>query len=110
MFLTPEILTLQIINLVFIIFSFIAFYLSIKIYFNWNHNSTSKKQYKLERESYLASVIIKYIFIVKIPIFLFFIFTLDKLSDIITGAMCAAGIVDATDYGNYLLIIKILNL
>jgi len=110
MFLSPEILTLQILNFVFLFFSSIAFYLSFKIYRNWDINSTSKKQYKLERQCYLTSVIIKYIFIVKLPIFLFFIFTLDKLSDIVTGAMCAAGIVDATIYGSYLLVLKIINL
>lgn len=110
MFLSPEILTLQILNFVFLLFASIAFYLSFKIYFNWDINSTSKKQYKLEKQSYLTSVIIKYIFIIKLPIFLFFIFTLDKLSDIVTGAMCAAGIVDATTYGSYLIVLKTINL
>ncbi len=110
MFLSPEILTLQILNFVFLFFSTIAFYLSLKIYLHWDINSTGKKQYKLEKQSYLTSVIIKYIFIIKLPIFLFFIFTLDKLSDVVTGAMCAAGIVDATTYGSYLLVLKIINL
>jgi len=110
MFLSPEILTLQILNFVFLFFSSIAFYLSLKIYLSWDIHSTSKKQYKLEKQSYLTSVIIKYIFIIKLPIFLFFIFTLDKLSDIVTGAMCAAGIVDAATYGSYLLTLKIINL
>jgi len=45
-----------------------------------------------------------------IKLFLFFIFTLDKISNIITGAMCGAGVVDATPYGTYLFILKILNL
>ena len=110
MFLTPEILTLQILNFIFLVFSSIAFYLSFKIYLNWDINSTTKQQYKLEKQSYLTSVIIKYIFIIKLPIFLFFIFTLDKLSDLVTGAMCAAGIVDATIYGSYLLVLKMINL
>ena len=110
MFLSPEILTLQILNFIFLLFSSIAFYLSFKIFLNWDINSTSSQQYKLEKQSYLTSVIIKYIFIIKLPIFLFFIFTLDKLSDVVTGAMCAAGIVDATEYGSYLLILKIINL
>ena len=30
--------------------------------------------------------------------FLFFIFTLDKISNVLTGAMCAAGVVDATTF------------
>ena len=41
---------------------------------------------------------------------MFFIFTLDNISAVLTGAMCGAGVVDATEYGNYLFIFKILNL
>lgn len=110
MLITPEIITLQILNFIFFLFLSLAFYLSVKIYFRWDYDSVDSKQYALEKQSYLASVIIKYVFIVKLAIFIFFIFTLDKLSTIITGAMCAAGIVDATDYGNILLVLKIINL
>lgn len=110
MFLTPEVLALQILNLIFFIFATIAFFLNVKIFFKWDISSTQTAQYKLEKQSYLASVIIKYIFIIKIPLFIFFIFTLDKLSNIINGAMCAAGIVDATSYGTYLLLFKIINI
>ncbi|MCV6607592.1 MAG: hypothetical protein OIF32_05225, partial [Campylobacterales bacterium] len=110
MFLNPEVLSLYILNTLFILFGSIAFYLSIKIYKNWNLNSTTKKQYTLEKQSFLTATIIKYIFIIKIPLFLYFIFTIDKLSNLITGAMCGAGVVDATDYGLYLFILKTLNL
>lgn len=110
MILSPEILTLLILNAIFVFFAVIAFYLSVKIFFKYDKNSSTKSQYELERQSYLAATIIKYIFAIKIPLFLFFIFTLDKLSNSITGAMCAAGVVDATDFGASLLVIKILNL
>jgi hypothetical protein len=110
MILIPEILTLLILNTIFAFFAVIAFYLSAKIARGYDKDSTSKSQYKLERQSYLAATIIKYIFAIKIPLFLFFIFTLDKLSGSISGAMCAAGVVDATDYGASLLVLKILNL
>jgi hypothetical protein len=110
MLLTPEVLTLLILNIIFVIFAVIAFVLSIKIYLNWDVNSISKKQYRLEKYSFLNATIIKYIFVIKIPLFLFFIFTLDKISNILTGAMCAAGVIDATEYGTYLIVLKILNL
>jgi len=110
MILIPEVLTILILNLIFILFSSIAFFLSIKIFLKWDMNSNSTLQYTLEKQSYLTATIIKYIFIIKVPLFLFFIFTLDRLSHILTGAMCAAGVVDATDYGNYLFVLKILNL
>jgi len=110
MILIPEVLTILILNVIFTLFSAIAFFLSIKIFLKWDINSTSTLQYTLEKQSYLTATIIKYIFIIKVPLFLFFIFTLDKISNILTGAMCGAGVVDATDYGNYLFILKIINL
>jgi hypothetical protein len=110
MILTPEVLAILILNAIFTIFAIIAFVLSVKIYLKWDINSTSNAQYQLEKQSVLAATIIKYIFGVKIPLFLFFIFTLDKISNVLTGAMCAAGVVDATEYGTYLIILKIINL
>lgn len=110
MLLTPEVLTMLILNLIFALFGLVAFVLSLKIYLNWDTNATTQLQYRLEKQSFLASTIVKFIFSIKIPLFLFFIFTLDKISNIITGAMCAAGVVDATKYGTYLIVLKILNL
>jgi hypothetical protein len=110
MLLTPEVLTILILNMIFTLFSLVAFVLSIKIYMKWNIDSTSQLQYELEKESFLASTIIKYIFSIKVPLFIFFVFTLDKISNVITGAMCAAGVVDATKSGTYLIILKIINL
>ena len=110
MILTPEVLTILLLDILFAFFSIIAFILSIKIFSHWNINSVSQMQYKLEKQSFLTATIIKYIFLIKVPLFLFFIFTLDKISHLLTGAMCAAGVVDATPYGTYLFILKIINL
>ena len=110
MILNPEILTIYILDILFFIFASIAFILSLRIFIWWDADSTTEFQYTLEKESYLGATIIKYIFSIKIPLFVFFIFTLDKISDILNGAMCAAGVVNATDYGTYLLILKIVNL
>jgi hypothetical protein len=110
MTLTPEIISLLALDAIFFFFSLIAFILSVKIYFKWNITSTDVLQYELEKQSYLVSVIIKYIFFLKLPLFLFFIFTCDKLSAIITGAMCAAGVINSVYYGLYLIVFKMLNL
>ena len=110
MTLTPEVLAIFILNGIFFLFSTIALVLSIRIFRNWDMSKTTKLQYSLEKQSFLSATIIKYIFIVKLPLFLFFIFTLDKISNTLVGAMCAAGVVDATQYGMYLFILKILNL
>jgi len=45
--------------------------------------------------------------ILKILLLPYFIYTIDKLSDIVPGAMCAAGIIKANSYGNPLLALKI---
>ena len=110
MILNTEVLTIFILNILFLFFGIIAFYLSVKIFLKWDVNSTSSSQYALEKQSILTATIIKYIFALKLPLFLFFVFTLDNLSNLITGAMCAAGVVDATPYGTYLFVLKILNL
>ena len=110
MILSPEILTIYILNFIFLVFGAIALYLSVNIYTRYDKNSSDELQYKLERQSYLASTIIKYIFALKIPLFLFFIFTLDKLSNVLSGAMCGAGVLDATEYGTILVGLKILNI
>jgi len=110
MMLAPEVLAILILNSLFLIFSMVAFVLSIRIFLKWDMNATTRVQYSLEKQSYLSATIIKYIFAIKLPLFLFFIFTLDKISTLLTGAMCGAGVVDATDYGSYLLILKLINL
>jgi len=107
---TPEIITLDILNILFLLFGSVAFYTSVKILLFYDTNATTPLQYKLEKESYLVATIIKFIFYIKIPLFIFFIFTLDKISNILPGAMCAAGVVNATEYGASLLILKILNI
>ena len=110
MILTPEVLAILILNIIFAFFGIIAFILSIKIFLGWDLNSVSQSQYRLEKQSFLTATIIKYIFVIKVPLFLFFIFTLDKISNVLTGAMCAAGVVDATVYGTYLFMLKIMNI
>ncbi len=42
MILSPEVLTIVILNIIFLVFGTIAFILSIRIFFNWDINSTSK--------------------------------------------------------------------
>ena len=110
MILAPEVLTLLILNSIFLLLATVAFILSVQIFLKWDTNATTQTQYTLEKQSFLAATIIKYIFAIKLPLFLFFVFTLDKISTLLTGAMCAAGVVDATEYGTYLLILKLLNL
>jgi len=108
--LAPEILTLFLLNALFLLFGTLAFVVSIKIALKYDANATTQRQYRLEKQSYLAATIIKYIFIIKIPLFLLFVFALENLSLILPGAMCSAGVINATEYGTYLLVLKLINL
>lgn len=110
MFLTPEIIAIYILDIIFLTFAFFAFIISIKIVRHWDTNATSERQYNLEKRAILVATIIKYIFILKLPLFIFFVFTSDKISGVITGAMCAAGVVNSISFGLWLFVFKILNL
>lgn len=107
--LTPEVIVLFVIDFLLLIFNSIAVIISYKIYKNFNLENTTEVQYKLEKQSYLASYIIKFSLYIKIISIIFFIYTLDKLSLIIPGAMCAVGSTTASVFGIYLLLTKLFN-
>jgi hypothetical protein len=110
MVLAPTTIAIMILNALFALFGVVALILSIRIVRYWDLNATTSRQYRLEKESFLASTIIKYIFLLKLPLFAFFVYTLDSISGLLTGAMCGAGVVDATREGLPLLILKLLNI
>ncbi len=110
MIISPEVLTILILNGLIVIFASISLIFAIKIALYWDIDSTTEYQYRLEKRGYLVSTIIKYILSIKIPLFLFFIWTLDKTSNLITGAMCGAGVINSSDIGIYLMVIKIVNI
>ena len=107
---TVEVLTLLVLDTLFVFFGTLAFVIALRISKSYNINTTSPQQYKLEKESYLGATVVKYIFFIKIALFLFFIFTLEKLALILPGAMCATGVVNASEYGISLFILKVINL
>lgn len=78
------------------------------IYKKWDFNSTTTTQYTLEKRSYLIVLILFFALVVKIFMFIYFTFTIDTLSNIVSGAMCAAGVIGANDYGQVLLALKLL--
>ena len=106
--LSNEIVIYLFVQIVLFVLLFIAFYFSISIIKNWDYEKTSTKQYKLEKTSYLVILIISFTLIVKIFLFPYFTYSLDNLSNIVPGAMCAAGIVGANEFGQINLSLKIL--
>ncbi|MSN96508.1 hypothetical protein F1B92_04885 [Campylobacter sp. FMV-PI01] len=107
---SPLVITLLIVEGVIVFFAFVAFVFSIKILRNYDENLSNSYQFHLAKSGYLISTIITFIMCVKIPLFLYFIWTMSAVSFLVPGAMCAAGIVDATEFGFYLFAFKIINI
>ena len=110
MFLTPQILINLLLDTLILIFLSIAFVIALRVVLYFNLEEDTPLQYSLQKEQYLASVIISFALFFKILLFFYFIYTLDMLSNIIPGAMCAAGVVTANEYGVFLLLVKLVNI
>ncbi len=93
-----------------LILTLIATIGSIQILKNWDFHASTPKQYALEKKSYLITLIITIILIFNILLLPYFAYTLESLSAIVPGAMCAAGVISANAYGNPLLILRIFTL
>ncbi len=75
---------------------------------HWDIRSGSERQLILERRTYLISLFLSCIFVFQILLYFLFIFTVDRLHILITGAMCAAGALNANSFGYPALILKTL--
>ena len=109
MLLSPDIIANLLVDTLFVVYGSIAFWVCLQVVLKWDFSRSDERQYILAKRIYLVSTITKYILFLKIPLLLFFIYTLDHLSSVIQGAMCAVGVIDASPYGIYLMLLKILN-
>lgn len=91
-----------------LLFNTIAFVSAVKILLHWDFSSTSEQQYRLEKRSYLISLIITISLLFEILLLPYFAYTIESLSAIVPGAMCGAGVINANAYGNPLLLFRIL--
>ena len=107
-FLSNQVIVLLLSELTLFILLFIAFIVSLKILLKWNFERFTPLQFTLERQAYLVSTIILFVFAMKFILIVYFIFTMDVLSLLVPGAMCASGVITANDYGSYLLILKLI--
>ncbi len=89
-----------------LILSVVAFIGTLIILKNWNFKATTPKQYQLEKISYLIILIITISLYLKIILVPYFAYSIDELSLIVPGAMCAAGIINANEFGTPLLFLK----
>jgi len=86
----------------------VALVVSLKVMFKWDFEKFTPYQFALERQAYLVSTIILLVFAMKFLLIVYFIFSIDALSLIVPGAMCAAGVITANEYGSFLLILKLI--
>ncbi|RUM66289.1 MAG: hypothetical protein DSZ06_03615 [Sulfurospirillum sp.] len=84
-----------------------AFVNALFILKDWDFHNNTKKQYRLQMKNYLISLIITVALVSKIVLLPYFAYTIDSLSDIVPGAMCAAGVIKENGYGGVLEIFRI---
>ena len=107
-FLSNEVIIFFTIESILLLLLTIAFYFVFYLLKQWDFQSTTTKQYNLEKKSYLVTVIIYFTLVIKLLLLPYFIYTIDILSNIIPGAMCGAGVISANIYGETLLVLKTL--
>ncbi len=72
----------------------------------WSPGSGSERQLALERRNCLVSSVVGYALAFQLLSLFFFLFTADRLHIQLTGAMCAAGTLNANGYGYPALLLK----
>ena len=86
----------------------IAMVLAVDILMHWDVQKFDKKQYRLEKNSWLIATLIGFVAALKLIALPYFVFTIDALSSVVPGAMCGAGVISFNSYGLKLLFVKIL--
>jgi hypothetical protein len=76
---------------------------------SWDIRSGSEGQLNLERRTYLISTLMSYAFGFQLLSLFLFIYTADRLSPLFVGAMCAAGSLNANEWGYPTIGLKIFN-
>ncbi|HOV86564.1 MAG TPA: hypothetical protein PLM79_09390 [Syntrophobacteraceae bacterium] len=75
----------------------------------WDLAGGSELQLELERGTYLVSTVMSYALGFQVLSLFLFIFTVDDMSPLFVGAMCAAGTLNANAWGYPTLILKVVN-
>ena len=66
---------------------------------NWDISSGSERQLRLERRTYLMSMLLTFVFATQLVALLLFVFNADKMAVMFVGAMCAVGTLNANPFG-----------
>jgi hypothetical protein len=82
-------------------------YEGVRIIRHWDIKSGSELQLELERRTYLVSTFMGYALGFQLLSLFLFIYTVDTLSPLFVGAMCAAGSLKVNGFGYPTLVVKI---
>ena len=66
---------------------------------HWDLGSGSERQLRLERLTYLFSMMVALVCALQVLSTLLFVFNADRMSVMFVGAMCAVGTLNANEYG-----------
>jgi hypothetical protein len=108
--LTPAVLALTLGSLLISSMLGFATWYGVIIIRSWNLNSGSEYQLHLERKTYLISTLLAVALIFQFLSFFLFVYTADRLHPYFTGAMCAAGSLNANGWGYPVLVLKLATL
>lgn len=86
-----------------------AAFIGARVVRHWDLDSGSEAQLSLERQTYLVSTLLAYALAFQLFSLFFFVYTADYNHRMFIGAMCAAGSLNANNYGYPTLVLKIAN-
>ncbi|MBI5640696.1 MAG: hypothetical protein HZA17_09745 [Nitrospirae bacterium] len=73
--------------------------LGLKIVRKWDIRDSSEEQLALERRTYLVSTLVQYGLLFEVMALFLFIYTADDIHNLLVGAMCATGSLNANAFG-----------
>ena len=109
MIISPAIIALTLGSVLIALITGYASGIGIQILRWWDIHSGSDRQLSLERKTYLISTVLSYVMAFELASLFLFVYTADHMHGLFIGAMCAAGTLNANDWGYPALVLKTVN-
>ena len=81
---------------------------ALRVIRHWDIRSGSEAQLVMERQTYLFSTLLSFVFVAQLAALMLFVFNADRLSVMFVGAMCAVGTLNVNAYGFPSLIVQMM--
>lgn len=109
MIISPAIIALTVGSILIVLITGYASVIGIQILLWWDIQSGSDRQLALERKTYLISTVLSYVMAFELASLFLFVFAADHMHGLFIGSMCAAGTLNANDWGYPALVLKTVN-